>query len=225
MRPENCNWQPAEVEALMSFVKERTGDELAPVPISDILWADLSKAWHALGEVKGFGNIPRNAKAMYSRHRDLRKKAGRTDGSALRDYWQPAEEEALLRFLKVGKGGKMAKVAWNDGAWMELEKGWQVLGTIKGFNTNRTAMSMYIKHRKLIKRRAYQALENPQPSMTSATAPPPPVSRYGRKRTQFVPFVLDTASSTSAKKARVEDLDPDVEEAGSALCALRSFAG
>ena len=48
MRPENCNWQPAEVEALMSFVKERTGDELAPVPISDILWADLSKAWHAL---------------------------------------------------------------------------------------------------------------------------------------------------------------------------------
>ena len=47
-------WQPAEDEALKDFVKERTGNELAPVGPNNCAWADLAKRWKALGKVKGF---------------------------------------------------------------------------------------------------------------------------------------------------------------------------
>ena len=129
MSPHNP-WLPAEVEALLSFVKERTGDELAPVRQNDSACEDLEKAWQALGEVKGFGTR-RTSYALHSRHYNLRTKAGRDTLQKGLHPWSSAEEEALLSFVKERKGDEMVKIAWNDGAWMDLEAQWQAPGNIK----------------------------------------------------------------------------------------------
>jgi hypothetical protein len=64
-------WSAAEEDALLSFVKERKGDEMAAMGY--IAFTDLEKAWQALGKVKVL-SAPRTAKAMYHKHTDLRKK-------------------------------------------------------------------------------------------------------------------------------------------------------
>ena len=134
------NWLPAEDEALKDFVKERTGDELAPVGLWDSLWADLAKRWKALGKVKGF-RTDRSASGMYRKHRKLRKKAGRVDScarvSGRTDIWSAEEEKALLDFVKERKGDEMT-VMGSEVAFKDLEEAWQT----KGFDTARTAKAM-----------------------------------------------------------------------------------
>ena len=64
-------WSAAEEEALLSFVKELKGDEMADM--SYIAFTDIEKAWQALGKAKGF-SAPRTAKRCITNTLDLRKK-------------------------------------------------------------------------------------------------------------------------------------------------------
>ena len=212
------NWLPAEDEALKDFVKERTGDELAPVGLWDSLWADLAKRWKALGKVKGFWT-DRSALAMHTRHGLLRKKAGRTDRVPIVGHanpWSAEEEKALLDFVKERKGDEMAfmgsKVAFN-----KLKNAWK---KSKGFDTARSANAMYLHHNKMRKERAEQTATTPQPSptssTTSATAQAPSLSSSGRKRNASAAALTTSPPSSDAKKSKPSP------SASASLAAMKS---
>ena len=195
-------WQPAEDKALKDFVKEHTGDELAPVGPWDSAWADLAKRWKALGKVKGF-QTDRNARAMYERHYRLRRKAGRVDSlsNAGKRAWSEEEEKALLDFVKERKGDEMAAQC-GDAFFKDLEKAWQS----EGFDTARTAEAMSSHHKRVRKKRAEQPATAPQPnttsSTTSATAQAPSLRRSGGKRTASAAVLATSPPSANAKKPR-----------------------
>ena len=61
-------WSGAELEVLLSFVKERKGDEMAVIEQSDGAWLELEKEWQAKGKVKGF-SMTRTARVLYAKHK------------------------------------------------------------------------------------------------------------------------------------------------------------
>ena len=65
-------WSAAEEEVLLSFLKERKGDELAIIGLRDDVWLELEKTWQALGNVKGF-STSRTVIAMWKKYCKLRK--------------------------------------------------------------------------------------------------------------------------------------------------------
>ena len=137
-------WLLAEEVLLLTFVKKREGDALAPIGQNDSVWEDLAKACQALGKVKDFGTH-RTAKAMYDRHRQLRREVGWEDNLQTgrnANVWSPEEEEALLSFLKERRVDELAVIGLRDGVWLELEKAWQALGNAKGFGIRRTATAL-----------------------------------------------------------------------------------
>ena len=213
----NIPWLPAEEEALKAFVKERTGDELAPVGPWNSAWADLAKRWKALGKVKGF-QTDRSVEAMYGRLRYLRKKAGRVDSLPVgsKNPWSAEEEKALLDFVKERKGDEMAfmgsKVAFN-----KLKNAWK---KSKGFDTARSANAMYLHHNKMRKERAEQTATTPQPSptssTTSATAQAPSLSSSGRKRNASAAALTTSPPSSDAKKSKPSP------SASASLAAMKS---
>ena len=205
---------------MKDFVKERTGDELAPIGQKDSLWADLAKRWKALGKVKGF-RTDRSAKGMYDRHCKFRKKAGRVDSAPVRsDSWSAEEEKALLDFVKERKGDEMA--GCGKAFFKDLEEAWQS----KGFDTARTAKAMQMKHSKMWRKRAKQPATTPRPSTTSSTtsaiAPTPSLSSSGRKRSLTTAVLATSRPSADAKKSKKSrspfasimqcDLDDALEE-------------
>ena len=196
-------WLPVEDNALKALVKERTGDELAPVAPGDSAWADLVTRWMALGKVKGF-RTNRSFEAMYKRHLRFRRKAGREDScpnGGDRNPWSAEEEKALLGFVKERKGNEMAALC-GEVFFKDLEKAWQS----KGFDTARTANAMYEKHNRMREKRAEQPATTPLPSSTSsttsATAQAPSLSSSGRKRSPSA-AALAPSSSTAAKKTKI----------------------
>jgi len=200
--PRNSrNFLPVEDKALKDFVKERTGDELAPVGNTDSLWADLAKRWKALGKVKGF-QTDRSAKGMYRRHYYLRKKAGRVDSLPRGvNPWSAEEERALLDFVKERKGDEMA-ARCGEVFFKDLETAWQS----KGFDIARTAYAMRLHHDIIRKKRAEQPATTPQPSMTSsttsATTQDPSLSGSGRKRSASAAALTTSPTSANAKKPK-----------------------
>ena len=201
--PRGKYFLPAEDKVLKDFVKERAGDELAPVRMMDSFWADLVKRWKALGKVKGF-RTDRNALGMYKRHHKLRKKAGRVDSlpKGCKRAWSAEEEKALLDFVKERKGDEMAAMWSKLKAFKDLEEAWQS----KGFDTARTAGGMYHKHDRMRRKRAEQPATTPRPSttssMTSTTAPAPSLSGSSRKRTASAAALTTSLPSANAKKPK-----------------------
>mmetsp|Transcript_7972 Transcript_7972/g.15893 ORF Transcript_7972/g.15893 Transcript_7972/m.15893 type:complete len:208 (+) Transcript_7972:153-776(+) len=67
-------------------------------------------------------------------------------------HWSPEELDALLSFVKLRKGRKLADVGRSDPVWSDLENGWE-----KRFGTHRTAKAIGEKHIRL-----RRAAENPE---------------------------------------------------------------
>mmetsp|Transcript_29500 Transcript_29500/g.58783 ORF Transcript_29500/g.58783 Transcript_29500/m.58783 type:complete len:254 (-) Transcript_29500:69-830(-) len=193
--PGGKSWRPAEDQALKDLVKERTGDELAPVGLKDAVWADLVKRWEGLGKAKGF-RTDRSAEVMYHRHLKLRRKAGRTDSAPSMPFaWSEEEEKALLAFAKERKGDEMAAMG-SKSAFNDLAKVWQ---QSKGFNTARTAAAMAQHHCVMRNQRIHQ-LHILASFTTSATAQDPSLRRSARKRTASNAVLATPSSSAAAKK-------------------------
>jgi len=185
-------WQPAEDQAVKDFVKELTGDELAPVGNTDIAWLELGRRWKEIGEAKGF-QTNRKTSAMYERHWLLRKKAGRQDSLSNGGVytWSEDEVEELFRFVKEHKGDEMA--VCSEGAFKELENVWHT----KGYGTSRTAHAMYYRHRVQRLKRAEQST-----SSTKSSAAAAPSSKSSSRKRTALPSSAKAKKSKKTKKSR-----------------------
>mmetsp|Transcript_22736 Transcript_22736/g.47338 ORF Transcript_22736/g.47338 Transcript_22736/m.47338 type:complete len:229 (+) Transcript_22736:156-842(+) len=62
--------------------------------------------------------------------------------------WQPAEDEAILDFVRQKMGDGLAPMGKNR-SWADLEKNWESLGKVKGFRTKRNSRGMCSRHHKM----------------------------------------------------------------------------